>query len=459
MILDIHGQAKTHFSEKVLSLISDLQILIPQKTDESTVDKFPRGHVSATLKDDDISFVGTTIVDKSGTKIGRFTYCDEKQVGFHDDKYIQFEKVCESIQKAIKPHEVISKSSVEEKVFEWIISSWQGDAEIEFVDFLLRELAKEISEYEIWIPIAGIRIQSSFNIGKISFVPLTKELIDQWQEASTSASLDDDKKLLAQFFELKIRKPMQGWVASVMKISADPTAAQDIAMRETERALSVLRVFSPAAITPRSICYLSVLGKENIESVTILTFKEKEISNYFSEIIGKDQKYLDVDDTYLEKARLAGLEELSLLLKLSHQTEFQETLLNAVILYSEATRHRDLSSRLVYLLAALESIYIKDSNEPIQQNLGERMATLLGKTLDEKKKIIKNVKEIYSKRSAFVHHAHSLDDIEEFEKFSYNAWLVLIQAIKSYDQFKSKHEYISSIDDYKLMPIKNVDRE
>lgn len=456
MNLEIHDQAKTHFNEKVLTLLEDLQIRVPQKTNTDKVEKFPRGHIAATLTDEDVSFTGTTVVDKTGTKLGRFAHYDDKQVGFHHEKYKRFDKFCEAIQKAIRPSEIISKSNIEEKAFEWIISSWQGDVDSEFIDYILQELAKEISEFELWIPIAGLRIQTSFSIGHISFVPITKELIDQWQENAISSTSDDDKKQLNQFFDLKIRKPMQGWVAGVMKISADSTAAKDKALRETERALSVLRVFSPAAVTPRAICYIAVLGKENIEKVTILSFIERKFSGYLAEIIGNDHKFLDVDNLYLDKARQAGLEELSLLLRTSHHTDFQETILDAVLLYSEATRQHDMSSRLVYLLAALESIYIKDSNEPIQQNLGERMATIIGKSLDEKKTIIKNVKKVYSKRSAFVHHAQSLDDIEEFEKFVYNGWLVLIQAIKNCDQFKSKQEYISSIDDYKLLsPIKS----
>jgi len=45
---------------------------------------------------------------------------------------------------------------------------------------------------------------------------------------------------------------------------------------------------------------------------------------------------------------------------------------------------------------------LKDSNEPIQKNLGERMAFIIGESLEERKKIVANVEDFYRIRSRLV---------------------------------------------------------
>ena len=57
-----------------------------------------------------------------------------------------------------------------------------------------------------------------------------------------------------------------------------------------------------------------------------------------------------------------------------------------------------MADKLVYILASLESILLKNDSEPIQKNLGERMAFLIGPTVEARKTIIANVVETYARR-------------------------------------------------------------
>ena len=55
----------------------------------------------------------------------------------------------------------------------------------------------------------------------------------------------------------------------------------------------------------------------------------------------------------------------------------------------------EVADKLVFVLVSLESMLLKDSNEPITKNIGERMAFLIGQSMDERKAIIQNVDVAY----------------------------------------------------------------
>lgn len=58
----------------------------------------------------------------------------------------------------------------------------------------------------------------------------------------------------------------------------------------------------------------------------------------------------------------------------------------------------DLSDRIVYILTALESLFLKDGSEPIQQNLAERLAVSTTDNANERMDIIRNTKAVYKLR-------------------------------------------------------------
>ena len=50
------------------------------------------------------------------------------------------------------------------------------------VDYIGNICRKEVDDYEIWIPIPGISVQSEFKIGKIILKPISTGTIDGWFE-------------------------------------------------------------------------------------------------------------------------------------------------------------------------------------------------------------------------------------------------------------------------------------
>ena len=134
----------------------------------------------------------------------------------------------------------------------------------------------------------------------------------------------------------------------------------------------------------------------------------------------------------------------------SKRNQFQEKLLAALILYSRSAISKDLADKLVYILVALESIFLRNSSEPIQQNLGERIAFLIGDSLEKRKRIIKVTRETYTLRSGFVHHGRSIDDLEIMREFMLYAWQAIVSLIHQSNSVSTVDALLDMLDDRKL---------
>ena len=133
-----------------------------------------------------------------------------------------------------------------------------------------------------------------------------------------------------------------------------------------------------------------------------------------------------------------------------NRTKFQETLLDALLLYSRSTREKDLAGKLVYTLVAMESVLLRNDNEPIQQNVGERMAFINANTVEERQRIIRNLKAAYTLRSRFIHHGHTIDQRETVWQFMISAWSLFTTLAKFSQRFETKDELIDHLEAMKL---------
>jgi hypothetical protein len=455
MKLDIHPEAALHFNEGGLSIVASCKENKLWQRHQAETCQFPDVHVSRvkTLTSEDIvGEIERGVVDEAGEQIAKYFTYQGREIGLEEKDYEQFIRLCESIQKAIKPFLSVSRTAVEKQVFAWIRDHFCGNTDATLIAYILPKLETEVAELEVWVPIAQLRVESSILIGKIVIRPISEELINQWRDIFFSEIPDEKKANIPDLFEQRLKKEFQGWSAGVITLAAEPKAAEDLAIHETERSLAILSMFSTAALTPKATCYAAVMGRENIESINAFTFKDGVFSGLSWRQVDKSQTIWNLDNATVADARKAGLDILSELLSRAKPTEFQKTVLASVLLYAKATRATELSNKLVYLLASLEGMFLKDENEPIQQNLGERIATLIGTNLENKKGIIKNIKAIYGLRSAFLHHAHTIDNRNELEMFMRNAWRATMSAAGKHDSFTTRQDFASAIDDRKLSP-------
>jgi len=149
---------------------------------------------------------------------------------------------------------------------------------------------------------------------------------------------------------------------------------------------------------------------------------------------------------------VAGVLEQLHRLALNRSTEFQTDLYGALQLHARHSVAREIAHKIVYVVAAAESLLLRDSREPIQKNLGERMAFLIGNTLEERKKIIQNVEEFYDIRSRLIHHGRDVRDDQKdiVDNFFFWVWLSLVRLLSRIDQFQTRNDMFTMLENKKL---------
>ena len=314
-------------------------------------------------------------------------------------------------------------------------------------------MEKIIGNYEIVIPIEFLHIEKSFALGNVNFKPFSKTSIDELESRAVTQAQDSPRKdLVRKLLDQQNIRQFQGYAVATILLQAEPARAYEIAIEETNTALSMLRIFSSSTREPLSYYPAAVWGSSNISSGYLIALKEGNLNQMFSTTLDRSPMSENLTNQAIDDLYSAGLSILDKLLGLSKRNEFQEKLLNTLILYSRSAISKDIADKLVYILVALESIFLRNRSESIQQNLGERIAFLIGDSIEKRKRIIKVTRETYTLRSRFVHHGHSIDDdhLETMREFMQYAWQAIVSLIHQSNSVSTVEALLDMLDDRKL---------
>jgi hypothetical protein len=184
----------------------------------------------------------------------------------------------------------------------------------------------------------------------------------------------------------------------------------------------------------------------------MLIHNNEEINIHHSLVNAAD--LWEIDSNLINLFSNGGVGILSKILKLDTLNDYQEKLLKAIYIYSKNTLRYEVYDKLLYILFSLESLLNRNEHEPITQNISERMAFIVDKTLEGRQKIVKLVKEIYNIRSRFIHHGISElknnEDIEKIKNFmDYSQQVFDILIIDAF-KIRSKDELLDKIDNMKF---------
>jgi hypothetical protein len=231
-----------------------------------------------------------------------------------------------------------------------------------------------------------------------------------------------------------------------------PQRAYEVALQETERAVAALGLYHVDAITmPEVASYTAPLGTENIEQIRYLEVEEGNIrTDHQKPGPNKQVVNFHLSDEDISRFKTMGCDNVNELLTLERRTSFQEKLLDALLLYSRSTREKDLAGRFVYMFAAIESLLLRNNTEPVQQNVGERMAFLITAIPEKRRATVRNLKAAYDLRSKFVHHGHTIDELDTVQTFMINTWALFIRLAKDSHRYETKEQLIDDPEEMKL---------
>jgi hypothetical protein len=332
-------------------------------------------------------------------------------------------------------------------VFNWLRATLELERNDSLSNYIAGRCSVVIEDHEIWIPVHQTYSAQDFALGDVEFRRLSKAMMEEWFGRFFPEGIKDPGAAYAINRE---RSPMQGCIAARIRVKAERQKAREIAQIAANEAVGLLRFLSHVNWTCRIVSYCAPLGRQSSLLSVELFVKDGSIVNSNKEAIDQGPPGWNVDDA---RALSPGLlEAMQVLATDRRSTEFRRDLYDALQLYSRNSVATSVSHKMVFVIAAIESLLLKDSSEPIQKNLGERMAFIAGKTLEERKPIVANVEEFYRIRSRLIHHGReaTATDIEVIDRFFFNVWWTFRHLIVSVEQYKTKAQLISALEDRKL---------
>lgn len=448
-VLSFHPKAETQYNKLGYSLIQSVEKKPTEGDKKESERSWFSPHLAATIKLEDIK--GTMKlgkIDNLGATLERYFQVGRELHGLNEKHFPELMKLAEKIYNTSSFHKATTYESIVDTIFEWVEQSYKESTEADLCNFIVEHLSKTIGNHEIWVPLAGLAIETKFTFGTVTFVPITTDLVDTWQKEMIKNSPNNRDNIYQ--FCTNIRRKHKGWAAGIIHINAEYRRAQEIAVADVDRALALLRFFSPANMSPHINCIATVFGNQLIRSETTFKIVSNSLNAVNTRIIRNDLSPWLVSSEMIKQWQKEGLSELSSLHFTGSSTEFHSAIVNSLMLYSKVSVSKELPDKLVYLFSSVESILLKDSGEPIQYVVSERMATILGGSSRIKKRLIANFKKMYGKRSQLIHHAKSIELTKEVSQLMRDVWMTFFCIIKQMHLFRTKQEFLDEIDERKL---------
>lgn len=430
MRLEIHAEAQSNFDEKATRLSTKLERVIPPVQPE--ID--PNLHIDVTLKASDlIGSMKHGHRDFLGREDALYFEQGREWIGLSGEAYRDFAELAEAIQKTKSLRDKVSQALIRKLLFEWLerrTNDPQTSGSI--TDFVLEECAKEVVEdLEVWIPISNLRIQSEFEVGRTLLRTMDRKMFDEWQrqwEEDPKVG-EGDLNAIKQGVDRR-RSRFQGYAAAIVKLSAEPRRAFEVAVEYANDAAAALRFFSPESQHPELISYCALSGTQHEDHTRYFVIDQEKRIGYAS-------AFRDVSSTLtlstpdIALLRSNGLDFLTGLMQEAKPTEFQRLTIDAVLLFSRAALAKQVTDKLVYILVALESVFLRDKNEPIGSNIRDRIAFFVGASKEERKEIAEVLSRAYDIRSAYLHHGKpiALKHLADLERFTQISWQSIAKLI------------------------------
>jgi hypothetical protein len=392
--------------------------------------------------------VAFSTTDYHGRPIERMFPFQGMQAGLQQSDYAKLIELARAIQRLPGVRDFLSQRFIEETLFEWLRMKFLGLSSDDFVAYLQAQAESSIVPMTVYIPIANTIVTEPFAFGGTEFLNLSNLIIDDWLSSveQMPASHQSKARELVEDF----RHKHQGRAALRLCVNCENYYAFDMAVDKADAITNLVSIFLGFVHVIDIKSTLWMKGSEHLDSAIALFKKDNQKWMLRQQNLDKaSSRPIVIDSSWLDRARTVGMETLSSLYTKPDPSEFEQTILNMAFLYSKAAYTKQPLEKLIYCLSAIEITLLKSESEPIQQNIGERMAMFSWSDLEDRKEVIRNLRAVYTLRSRYLHHGQSGTELKELDTFYMNTWVFFVSLLSSASRFRTKEEFLVFVDDLK----------
>ena len=317
------------------------------------------------------------------------------RTGLIESDYEELEALALSMARVHPFKTTASVEFLREQLFEWALARHRGQDSAGCMDHVLQALERESTEHRLLFPVSDLHVQSPLTLGSVTVSTFPESIFEQLEPKHTDGQ---SAAALAERCR-SMRQDFQGLAVAETCVAAEPIRAQEIATARVELVVGVLRFFAPSHFRFRGTSRVARWGYAPLRTDrAFVTDATGRLLRTTSSLIDQPGTMV-LSDATRDTLLGVGLSEMRDILARDSRTELERTLLTAMVTFGRAALTPDLSERMIWYCAGLESILLRDRSESILQNLSERLAIFGYDTVGERADAVKDVKEAYSRRS------------------------------------------------------------
>jgi hypothetical protein len=371
-------------------------------------------------------------------------------VGLFGADCVELERLVDRLARIPPFRSPLGRNSIRKHFLDWLEATVREESTVAFTDYLVDRLQETVRDHEVWIPISRLYVESDLPCGRVLLRPVTSAKLLNWRTQAT-ARLSEDRRATVLADLADEWKSIQGLAAATVTVIADSGSALDQALVTAEQSIALLRFYHPANLSPAEVSYVRPIGRENLERVnSFLLSREGDLLHHIERVLPPLPMSWVLDSSTIAEMRSHGLDQLRDLDARAERTEFQDALVEALLIYARQNLAKNTVEKAIFIFAALEAMLIQNETEPIQQNIADRLALVVGQSLQERRAIARSVKKCYGLRSRFLHHGDTSGDSQELEGLMRCTWSFFRGLIVQNDRFVSKADLLNQIENVKF---------
>ncbi len=271
---------------------------------------------------------------------------------------------------------------------------------------LRKSLTTSPSAFNVYHPVHGLALDGlPIQIGNVQFCIFDEVHLALFVNLLNGPdSNKDTKRINTSFAETIKEAEINGKTVGLISVNAiDVEAAKTLALKELSLTLDVLNFFSD--LIPYQKGYIYLPGHREKLKINILTLSKntKTKSSFGWSSVGPLQLFSFNHLLENNKKRNLGFTRVSDLL-IKKQNRLEEKLISALQWAGKATiESRREEAFLLYAISLESLVLLENEKEELTFRLRTRVAHLLGKDIEDRKRITNEIRDLYGIRSKIVH--------------------------------------------------------
>jgi hypothetical protein len=129
--------------------------------------------------------------------------------------------------------------------------------------------------------------------------------------------------------------------------------------------------------------------------------------------------------------------------------EYEEKLLEALLIYGRACYQSEPADKLLQIMTAVEMFALRSDGEPITTSVADRIAFAITDDPGTRQEIVRNFRDVYAIRSRRSRHGRFSSEVQMIEQFLRNAWAFFLTAIRGVGRYRERAQFLDYLDGLK----------